>query len=139
MPSFYNACLLREQNIFYVVDDDSFITTLATSVIGSYGLTVTCNTKEELFKNYKADKPNAVFLDIHLGKENGIEILKEIKAIDSDAYVYMLSGDSTVDNVILCKESGAKGFIGKPFAGKQFTDAIEKCPTITRYAKKQTS
>ncbi len=73
-----------------------------------------------------------VFLDINIGKDNGIKILRNIVEIDPKACVCMLSGDSTKDNIIDCTNAGAVGFICKPFSKGKLIKFLNKCPTLNQ-------
>ena len=63
---------------------------------------------------YKKENPGLVFLDISLPDKEGLEVLKEIKSINPQAKVVMLSG---LDNSRAREEAeklGALDYIYKP-------------------------
>lgn len=64
----------------------------------------------------KREKPRIVLLDIHMRGMDGIETLKEIKAIDKDIAVIMVTGDKDEDVVKKAKELGADDYITKPLS-----------------------
>lgn len=71
-------------------------------------------------------QPDLIFLDIELpGGVNGIEILKRIKKQDAQAFVIMVSGESTIENVQNSLKSGASGFIVKPFSAVKVAEAMK--------------
>jgi YesN/AraC family two-component response regulator len=71
-------------------------------------------------------KPDIVFLDINLPDKDGLTILQELLDLGDHAYVIMVSGDSTFENVKESITLGAKGFIAKPFSGNKFLNAIDR-------------
>ncbi|SKC40728.1 sigma-54-dependent transcriptional regulator [Maledivibacter halophilus] len=65
----------------------------------------------------KADdfKPHVIFLDMRLGNENGLEVLKTIKNIDNDAEVVIMTAYGNVETAVLAMKNGAFDYIKKPF------------------------
>ena len=64
----------------------------------------------EAFSEYR---PNLVLLDINMAKMNGLEALKEIRKIDPDVIIVMLTAVSTRDAVEDSNRSGATFYILK--------------------------
>jgi DNA-binding response OmpR family regulator len=60
------------------------------------------------------EKPDALFMDVHLGEQSGVEILEEIRSNKelADLRVVMTSG---LDVREQCIRSGANAFLLKPF------------------------
>ncbi len=63
-------------------------------------------------------------LDIIMPKMDGIEALKQIKAIDPAAVVVMVSSAGTKDKVTETLLNGAKNFIVKPFEEEKVLEVI---------------
>ena len=61
---------------------------------------------------------------------NGHDILAKILALDSEAFIVMLTGQGSRDNVLRAVEAGAKGFVGKPFTPDKLHSYTQKCPFI---------
>lgn len=71
-------------------------------------------------------RPDLVTLDITMPVLSGIKALKEIKRIDKDARVLMLSA---MGQEVFVKEAmlaGAKMFIVKPFSKEKLIETVEK-------------
>ncbi len=64
------------------------------------------------------------FLDINMPKLDGLEVLKRVVANKPNAYIVIVSGDSTAKNVKEAITSGAKGFIVKPLSEEKISEAI---------------
>lgn len=69
---------------------------------------------EEAIAQYNDNKPNLVFMDIVMPKKDGIEALKDILEIDSDATVIMASSVGTQSYLKDAIKAGASDFIQKP-------------------------
>jgi len=76
-----------------------------------------------------------IFLDIEMPGKTGIEVLEEIIKEKKDAYVVMISGHSTSDNVKKVLELGAKGFIVKPYRINKITSIIERYMKLKKSEK----
>jgi len=77
---------------------------------------------------YIIQSPDVLFLDIGLPDKDGKEVLNKVLSVDPYAYVVMLSGQSSRNNVVQCIQQGAVGFIGKPFNIDQLLYYIAQCP-----------
>jgi len=83
---------------------------------------LTATGGQEAISVFKEQKPNLVLLDIRMEDMNGIDVLAEIKKIDKDAKVIMVTGVEEEDVVKKTEELGALGYIHKPLV----LDELEK-------------
>lgn len=67
-----------------------------------------------------------VFLDIDMPKQDGLMTLEQLKERYTDIFVVMVSGHTTIDNIRGALESGANGFIAKPFNIEKIKEAFLK-------------
>ena len=72
------------------------------------------------------DKISLVLLDIMMPRKDGLETLRDIRRVDRDLPVVMLSGASSPFKVVEAMKSGATDFIPKPVSHEDLCDAIEK-------------
>ena len=68
-----------------------------------------------------AEPIDVVLLDVHVGAENGIDLLDDIEALKLPVRVVMLSGTSDVSPVVRARVAAV---LGKPFALEQLTAAV---------------
>ncbi len=75
------------------------------------------STGEEAVEVYKTFRPQVVFLDINLkpNHQSGLHTSKIITRENQNTFVVMMSADSTVENILRSKGSGAKEFMAKPY------------------------
>jgi CheY-like chemotaxis protein len=66
--------------------------------------------------------PNIIFIDLHLPKVNGIELLKKLKDIDAFSKIptYILSSTLFEPYAITIREVGGDGFLKKPASLQDF-------------------
>jgi two-component system chemotaxis response regulator CheY len=80
---------------------------------------------------WKEWRPRITFLDIDMPGQNGLSVLQAIRAMQPDAFVAMVSGLSSADNVKQALSMGASGFIVKPFKPQRLIDVLERYRTLT--------
>lgn len=86
---------------------------------------VNASNGHDAFVKLDEHKPDLIFLDIELPDMNGIDILKNIKSKQPNAFIIMVSGESTINNVKNSLSNGAAGFIVKPFSAVKVADAMK--------------
>jgi two-component system, chemotaxis family, chemotaxis protein CheY len=111
-----------------VVEDDPFSQKLIKNAIGKQLSVTLTSDGQGAIMNYLVKAPDILFLDIGLPDMDGHEVLKNIFAIDPEAFVVMFSGKGDRENIMRAVELGAKGFVGKPFTSEKLFQYIEKSP-----------
>lgn len=124
IPAAYNPCRslqIHEMPVkntneqILVVDDDQAIRWTLREALQSWGFEpVETGTVAEAVKQFKTDLPAAVLLDIDLPDGSGLDVLREIKREDPDAFVIMITGNAQIENTISALRGGAYDFITKP-------------------------
>lgn len=99
--------------IFVVEDEAIFQEALVHQLQNIYGYKVEAysNGKACLQNLYK--NPDIVLLDYNLLDQNGLEVLKEIKSINSDIHVLLVSGQKNIPVAIDVLKYGAFDYIEK--------------------------
>lgn len=64
---------------------------------------------------FKSFVPDVVLLDIKMPRKDGIEVLDEIKKLDKESIVIMISGHGNIETAVQTTKLGAYDFISKPF------------------------
>ncbi len=109
-----------------VVDDSKFLNEHIKRIVEqeNYQVVGQAFDGEEAVQKYQELLPDCVTLDIVMPKMDGIEALKQIKAIDPAAVVVMVSSAGTKDKVTEALLNGAKNFIVKPFEEEKVLEVI---------------
>lgn len=66
-------------------------------------------------EDIKSGRFDLVLLDIMMPKINGMDILSQVKAVNPDVKIVMMTAFSTQDKVIQCLHDGADDYVTKPF------------------------
>ncbi|MBW2995097.1 response regulator [Candidatus Woesearchaeota archaeon] len=108
-----------------VVDDEEHILTLVElSLKPDFEVSKARNCKET-FDSIKKQKPDLVLLDLMLPNVSGFEICKKLKKMDFP--VWILSAKGLKDDIKKGMESGADGYITKPFDPEELVNKIKSC------------
>lgn len=120
---------MRSNNLIIVADDDKYIRTLIESALGLQAEVHNIGDGGSVLDAYLHFIPDMILLDIHLPGKNGHALCKEILEVDPNAYIVMLSADSSKENVMLSRQQGAVGFLTKPFDKGHLMEYWVNCPS----------
>jgi DNA-binding response OmpR family regulator len=108
-----------------VVDDDEDICELTRSFLRKRKYcTLAATSAEEAVRVAREDKPHLVLLDVRLGPDSGLDVLRRIKEIDRRIKVIMVSALNDDYSVNQAKSLGAEDFITKPFTVSQLDKVV---------------
>lgn len=114
VEGFENETVLKFGKTVLVVDDDRIIRDFFARSLSEFEV-FTAASGYEALDIIKKNRPDLVLLDIQMPGIDGIETLKQIKQIDKNIVVIMLSAYGTLDTNIEAAHLGAYTSIAKPF------------------------
>ena len=111
-----------------IVDDAAFMRMMIKDILTKNGYNVAGEAENGLraVEKYKEVSPDLVLMDITMPEMDGIQALKEIRALDAGAKVIMCSAMGQQAMVIESIQAGAKDFIVKPFQADRVIEAVKK-------------
>lgn len=110
-----------------VVDDAAFMRMRCKKLLSQSGYDVLeAATGAQAVEAYKESKPDAVLLDITMPDMDGLTALKELKKLDPDVRVAMVSAMGQQSVVMDALKSGARDFVVKPFEPDRVLATIKK-------------
>ena len=74
---------------------------------------------------YRRERPDLVVLDLVLKNASGLDVLGQLRGIDPGVRVILATGEADLGTRQRAFDSGAQGFLGKPFTAEQVLAAIE--------------
>ena len=114
-------------NKILIVDDEEIIVKLLSMSLRSDGYEiVTAYSGEQGLEVFKAESPDIVVTDIKMPGMDGLELLKNIKKIDSEKEVIIVTWHGDIDSTIKALQYGASDFINKPVRDEALAIALER-------------
>ena len=113
-----------------VVDDSAFARRVHRRILESAGYRVVeAASGMAALELFALERPELVLLDLSMEDLGGIEVLRELRAMDPAARVVVVSADVQRSTEQLVMEGGALRFLGKPVAEasllRTVSDALE--------------
>ncbi|MCI0183599.1 response regulator [Sulfoacidibacillus ferrooxidans] len=111
-----------------VVDDAAFMRMMIREILTKNGYTVVgeAGDGQQAVDKFRELRPDLVTMDITMPEKDGIQAVKEIRALDPTARVIMCSAMGQQGMVVEAIQAGAKDFIVKPFQADRVLEAIRK-------------
>jgi two-component system chemotaxis response regulator CheY len=111
-----------------VVDDSAFMRNMMKNLITQVGGEIVAEAADgnEAIQKFSEIKPQLTFMDIMMPNKNGLEALKDIIKLDSNAKIVMCTSVGQEKVIAEAVESGASDFIVKPFKPEDIKGIIEK-------------
>lgn len=98
-----------------IADDNPGILDVVSIILESEGYEVRSTADPQHVLQIKDDPPGLILLDIWMGGTDGRHICKQLKADHSTRHIPVILMSANSDIKAIAKESGADGFIAKPF------------------------
>ena len=111
-----------------IVDDAAFMRMMIKDILTKNGYEVVAEAANgvEAGELYKSHQPDLVTMDITMPEMDGIEAVKQIKAVNPAAKVIMCSAMGQQSMVMDAIKAGANDFIVKPFQADRVLEAVKK-------------
>ena len=100
-----------------IIDDSQYMRLMIRRILTENGHKVIDEIKhiDEAIGKYQRLNPDLVIIDIGLPELRGLEVIRNIVAIDSNARIIVVSALSQHTIALEVAKAGAKNFITKPF------------------------
>lgn len=110
-----------------IADDELQVRTLLAEVISSMGHTsVEAEDGEEALRRYRTETVDLCIVDIQMPKKDGIVFLHEIKKIDPEAVVIVMTGFPSAETIIETIEDDGYTYVAKPIHINRIMDLIQR-------------
>ncbi|NJD92379.1 MAG: response regulator, partial [Geobacter sp.] len=99
-----------------IIDDEEFIRENVDRILrdAGYQVVAAADSKSAL-ELAASEEIDLALLDLNLGQDNGINVLKKLKEIDPDLLVIVVTGYGSVETAVESLKLGAFHYMKKPF------------------------
>jgi len=119
-----------------IVDDEKNYLVVLGAFLAELGYeTITSDNAEQALEIVKSTDLDLVITDMKMSPMDGIELLREIKAVYPDLPVIMMTAYGTVEKAVEAMQLGAFNFILKPFQNETLKQVVEKAVRSYRLLK----
>lgn len=110
-----------------VIDDEPSIRDLLHTVLTRRGHEViTASNGRNGLARFREDRPGLTILDLKMPDKGGLEVLTEIRTIDQETPILILTGVGTEDIETNARQLGATDFLRKGFSLHALGEAINR-------------
>ena len=107
---------MKERIKILIVDDEEIIRTLLVEHLSDEGFTtVAVPSGEAALEVFRDDPNHLVVTDIRMGGMSGVQLLEEVKKLDDEALVIIITSHASLDTAVATLRAGAYDYIFKPF------------------------
>lgn len=112
-------------NLLLIVEDEDNLRKMLTSYLAAEGFsTVEARDGLQALELWQQAKPDLVVLDIMLPGKSGLDVLKDIRAVDNTPVIMLTARVEEIDK-LLGLELGADDYITKPFSPRELTARVK--------------
>src|SRR6185295_10712868 len=114
-----------------LIDDEEYVRMTLTQALEDDGheVIVAINGQDGI-NRYKAEKPDLVVTDVLMPEKEGIETVLELRRIDPQAKIIVISGGGRINNLDfldVARKFGAAAALKKPFPIDEFSRVVAEC------------
>lgn len=109
-----------------VVEDEELMRSILRKLLEEDGYQVlTADTAENALEIFSASDVELTLTDIRMAGMDGLELLDQIKNIENEALVIIMTAFSSVDSAIAALRKGAYDYITKPFVNEDLLQTVK--------------
>ncbi len=114
------------QHTILVVEDEELMRSILRRLLEGAGYhVVTADSAESALAAFGENDISVTITDIKMSGMDGIELLDEIKRIDDDALVVIMTAYSSVDSAVAALRKGAYDYVTKPFVNDDLLQSVK--------------
>ena len=108
-----------------VVEDEQLMRSILRQLLENVGYRVfTADSAENALEIFAQEEVIVTLTDIKMAGMDGLELLDQIKTIDDEALVIIMTAYSSVDSAIAALRKGAYDYVTKPFVNEDLLQTV---------------
>ena len=119
------AC--RFQTVLVVDDDERVLAAFERSIKGAARRVLTATTSAAALAAARREGPDLAIVDLQLGSESGIEVIRALKQSSPAIVAVLISGYASVQTTVLAMRAGADDVLAKPITWSEMLYRLDGC------------
>jgi len=109
-----------------VVEDEELMRAILRQLIEDAGYNVvSADSAESAIEAFTSNDVAVTLTDIKMSGKDGLQLLDQIKTIDNEAVVIIMTAFSSVDTAVAALRKGAYDYVTKPFVNDDLLQTIK--------------
>ncbi len=118
---------MNDNALIHLIDDEPIIHDVLGQLLESEGFQVEISASgEEALKKFEEQKFDLTLLDLLMPGMDGLEVLKQVRKIDPEALVIIITAYASVESALTAIRMGAYDYIQKPFKNDELLMTIRR-------------
>ncbi|MBA2380249.1 MAG: sigma-54-dependent Fis family transcriptional regulator, partial [Blastocatellia bacterium] len=114
------------QTKILIVEDEELMRSILRRLLQAEGYSVvTADSAELALRLFAEDRFDVTITDVKMAGMDGIELLDQIKSLESDALVIIITAFSSVDSAVAALRRGAFDYVTKPFVNEDLMRTVK--------------
>jgi len=123
---------MKKPSVLFI-DDDESLCRVTRHNLTKIGFSIECATDGQTgIERFKHGHFDVVLTDIQMSGTSGMTVIREVKALDPEAIVLVVTAYGTIDNAVEAVKAGAVDYITKPFSREELRFRIERALKVRR-------
>ena len=119
-----------------IVDDEKNYLTILSAILEDEGFEVlTAQGGQEALEIHKTSDLDLILTDMKMPLMDGIQLLENLKSVDPDLPVIMMTAHGTVDKAVEAMQKGAYTYVLKPFDNERLIIYVKKAISMYQVVK----
>ena len=98
-----------------LIDDDASLRRVTEYHLQQAGYRVlTAGDGREGVRLFQQERPMLVITDLQMPGQSGLEVLEQVKAVDAETLVIVITAYGTIEQAVVAMKKGAHDFLTKP-------------------------
>lgn len=115
----------RPETLLLVDDDEAFLSVMGRALRRRGFEVVTAANTAEALALAREHRPRKALVDLKLGSESGLDLVPDLKALDPEMAIVVLTGYASIATTVTAIKRGAANYLPKPASVDEVVHAFE--------------
>jgi two-component system response regulator RegA len=115
---------IQDEKLLLVDDDKAFLQVLAKALTRRGYDVLTAKTSEDARELAREHHPAYALVDLKLDGESGLDLIQQLKDIDDDMMIVVLTGYASIATAVAAVKRGASNYLAKPVKADEVVQAL---------------